>query len=288
MTILTAHHPKKDRLFRQSLRPAGMMFGVVKSDYETVWEEKMPDGSPVTIHRMSRNDRNEILNGVPIGANWGRQSGDALPATARFSDDRPVMLTCQLQRWIFDVNWRKAQNIQTAMENFSSLFRGNRFMTNRGGSDFGDCINNPNADPPFEFWAQPMMCGGGLFRLIEITPDDYLVEAIHPNTPNIEKFTEEKYPWLWFIATLSARVRLEDDKGNVIGWERWYQEPFHQFGERVRIPVFGYIPHPGATVTGFVNRLPKFRGRILGKTEPVPNPFIMRDKRDIPNPYRYF
>ena len=91
-----------------------------------------------------------------------------------------------------------------------------------------------------------------------------------------------------FTPTLSARKQLKNAKGYVTGYETWYQEPMHFFGEGMRVPVFGFIPDARATVTGFVNRLPKYRGRLLEAGELVPNPFVMRDGRVLKNPYEGF
>ncbi len=267
-------------------RPAGMRFGVVKSDYDTTWTEQDKNGVMRTITKLDRNSRNEILALKPQGTGYDAPAGQAVPATARFSDDKPVSMPCNLQWWLFDMNKDKAPTLARAKADWASCFRNNVWMSNNSGTwTRHDCINE-NGMPDF-LQVQPMMTGGAVFRYIGETAKDYLVEAINPLV-NYVKFTPELYPWLFFTPTLSARKQLKDEKGYVTGYETWYQEPMHFFGEKMRVPVFGFIPDARATVTGFVNRLPKFRGRLLEAGELVPNPFVMRDGRALLNPYEGF
>ncbi len=267
-------------------RPAGMKFGVVKSDYDTIWTERDVNGVMRPITKMDRNSRNEILAGKPQGSGYNAPSGHAVPATARFTDDTPASMPCDLQWWLFNMNKSKAPTLARAKADWASCFRDNVWMSNNSGTwTRHDCINE-NGLPDF-LQVQPMMTGGAVFRYIGETAKDYLVEAINPLV-NYVKFTPELYPWLFFTPTLSARKQLKDAKGYVTGYETWYQEPMHFFGEKMRVPAFGFIPDARATVTGFVNRLPKFRGRLLGDAELVPNPFVMRDGRALQNPYAGF
>lgn len=287
MMHLTLHSPFGDVAMKSLRRPAEMSFGVVLPDYETAWNEKLPDGSPITITSVDRNTLNEIRNGKTIGSNWGRPAGDALPATARFTDDTPVLATCELQWSMYRANAYKAKDEATAKANFKSLFSDDRFATNRSGTGtYGDCINTPNADPKPEFQIQPLLCGGALFRIVDEGVDFWLVEAINPLV-SFESFYLE-CEWLSYVPTTSARNKIVDDKNNLIRWEMFYQEPFFQFGENFRMPVFGFIKNNKATVTGYCNILPKFRGRRLGDFEPVPHPYIMRDGRKPPHPYKDF
>lgn len=268
-------------------RPAGMKFGVVLPDYETVWVERDVYGVLRTLKKLDRNSRNEILNGQKQGSGYNAPSGEAVPATARFSDDRPVEMPCDLQWWLFDMNKSKAPSLARAKADWASCFRDNVWMSNNSGTwSRHDCINE-NGLPDF-LQVQPMMTGGAVFRYIGETAKDYLVEAINPKVNLYKDITPEAYPWLLFTPTLSARRQIKDAKNYVTGYETWYQEPMHFFGEKMRVPVFGFIPDARATVTGFVNRLPKFRGRLLGDAELVPNPFVMRDGRVLKNPYEGF
>lgn len=274
-------------LVSKLLRPAGMKFGVVLPDYETVWVERDIYGVLRTLKKLDRNSRNEILNGQKQGSGYNAPSGEAVPATARFSDDRPVEMPCDLQWWMFDMNKSKAPSLTRAKADWASCFRDNVWMSNNSGTwSRHDCINE-NGLPDF-LQVQPMMTGGAVFRYIGETAKDYLVEAINPKVNPYKDITPEAYPWLLFTPTLSARRQIKDKKGYVSGYETWYQEPMHFFGEKMRVPVFGFIPDARATVTGFVNRLPKFRGRLLGDAELVPNPFVMRDGRAFKNPYEGF
>lgn len=268
-------------------RPAGMKFGWVLPDYETVWHEKDIHEQLLTITKMDRNSRNEILLGQKQGSGYDAPSGHAVPATARFSDDTPAPMDCELQWWLFDMNKNFAPTLARAKADWASCWRDNVWATNNSGTwSRHDCINE-NGKPDF-LQMQPMMCGGSLFRYIGETAKDYLVEALNPDINFLNQYTPQAYPWLFFTPTLSARKQIKDGKGYVTGYETWYQEPMHFFGERMKVPVFGFIPDARATVTGFVNRLPKFRARLLGLSEPVPNPYIMRDGRRLQNPYEGF
>ena len=68
--------------------------------------------------------------------------------------------------------------------------------------------------------------------------------------------------------------------------EEWYNEPFSQYAENAVVPVFGFVSD-ARSVTGWANVIEKYRVRILGTTEAVPNPFIIRG-RVKPNPYEGF
>jgi hypothetical protein len=270
-----------------SKRPSNMTFGWVLPDYDTVWVEKDVNDNLLTLKRLDRNSRSEILLGKKQGSGYNAASGKAVPATARFSDDTPAKMPCDLQWWLFDLNKTKAPSLERAKADWASCFRDNAWITNNTGTwTRQDCINE-NGLPPY-LQAQPMMCGGSVYREVGETSKDWIVEAINPDVVDYQKYTPEEYPWLFFTPKLSARVRLEDAKGNVLGFECWYEEPMHFFGERMQMAVFGFIPDKRATVTGYVNRLPKFRGRRLGQYEAVPNPYIMRDGRQLKNPYEGF
>ena len=268
-------------------RPAGMKFGVVLPDYDTTWIERDVYGVVRTLTKLDRNSRNEILLGKPQGVGYNAPSGQAVPATARFSDDRPASMPCHLQWWLFDMNKSKASTLARAKADWASCWRDNVWATNNSGTwSRHDCINE-NGLPDY-MQMQPMMAGGGLWRYVGETSKDWLVEAINPLFNDYTLYTPESHPWLFFTPTLSARKQLKDAKGYVTGYETWYQEPMHFFGERMRVPVFGFIPDMRATLTGYVNRLPKYRGRLLGADELVPNPFVMRDGRVLQNLYEGF
>lgn len=268
-------------------RPAGMTFGVVKSDYDTTWIEKDVHDEVRTLTKLDRNSRNEILAGNKQGSGYNAPSGQAVPATARFTDDRPASMPCHLQWWLFDMNKSKAPTLERAKADWASCFRDNVWMSNNSGTwSRHDCINE-NGLPDY-LQVQPMMTGGALWRYIGETSKDYLVEAINPLFNDYTLYTPESHPWLFFTPTLSARKQLKDGKGYVTGYETWYQEPMHFFGEKMHVPVFGFIPDARATVTGFVNKLPKFRARLLKEGELVSNPFVMRDGRVLVNPYNGF
>jgi hypothetical protein len=181
-------------------RPAGMKFGVVLPDYETVWVERDVYGVLRTLKKLDRNSRNEILNGQKQGSGYNAPSGEAVPATARFSDDRPVEMPCDLQWWLFDMNKSKAPSLARAKADWASCFRDNVWMSNNSGTwSRHDCINE-NGLPDF-LQVQPMMTGGAVFRYIGETAKDYLVEAINPK---VNDFTHYITPEVSSLAVLHA------------------------------------------------------------------------------------
>lgn len=251
-------------------------FGVVNPDYDQIWDV---DHNYVT--KVSRPSRNKVPYDVP--------GGRALPATARFFDDTPVKFTCELQEWVHSICCERLASASDLNKKnwFQSLWRGNAFMSNYAGTDTRkNCIGMTNLGADFP-QVQPMATGGTLLLILGENKvrgmDCYIFEAINP----LEKFHvyhPKKHKWLFFEPTLSARAPLYDDKGYIVGYEEWYQEPFHHYDEKTIIPIFSFIRDERSS-TGWVNILDKRRVRILQNDEPVPNPYVLRDGRKIPNPY---
>jgi hypothetical protein len=263
-------------------RPEGVL-AIVNNDYDQVWVND--DGSTVT--KVSRNTRNGVAYGAP--------SGKAVPATARFRDDRFVVFDCPLQHWIHELCCERIPN-RTEDEKkawFRGCFRDNVWMSNFAGTwSREDCINKTLVGSGFP-QLQPMATGGSLLRVIGETrltgTDCYLVEAINP-LAEYRLYHPSTHPWLFFEPTLSARYWVEmepaDDghPNKTMKRQEWYQEPMHFYAENTVMAVFGFTADSRSS-TGWVNVVPMYRCRILGADESVPNPYIMRYGRMRANPY---
>lgn len=247
-------------------------FLVINPDYDQNWGVDFN-----YAYHVSRNTRNK----VPYGA----VSGLAVPATARFTDDRFVYFVCDLQYWLHGINAGRAPGVgeERLKADFKSCFRDNAWITNYAGTfTREDCINGSNIGYGWP-QIQPMSVGGAVHRLVDETRLDYLIEAINPQV-NFRDYHPTTHWWLFYRPTISAREWIFDSKKNVIERREWFNEPMHFYAENMVMAVFGFIPHAGSS-TGFVNRVPKYRCRILGAFESIPNPFIMRFGRSMPNPY---
>lgn len=263
-------------------RPPGD-YVIVKNDYDQVWTEH---GG---ITRVSRNTRNGVAYNAP--------SGKAVPATARFTDDRFVSFVCDLQYWIHDLCSARVPNATQEQLGtwFKTCFRDNVWMSNFAGTwTRQDCINGTNVGTGFP-QLQPMATGGSLLKVVGETGTDYLIEAINP-LAEYRRYNPQSHRWLFFEPTLSARWWLEFEDlstaqnkahpDKTTKRQEWYQEPMHFYNENTVMAVFGFIQNSRST-TGWVNRVPKMRCRVLGD-EAVPNPFIMRFGRKKRNPYEGF
>lgn len=259
------------------------LFGIVKLDYDQVWE----DGKT----KVSRNTR----NGVPYHA----VSGRAVPATCRFVDDTSVKANCEIQQWMFELcSLRTGISLGKRKSDWSSLTRDNAYITNFAGSwSRHDCINNTLPDEDF-IQFQPMVCGGSLLKIVAENSKVYFIESINPFVDYMS-YEPDTHKWLFYEPTLSARYWVEEEKKDKVKFandnhsdkttprQEWYNEPFHHFGEMVLLPVMGMIKDNRSS-TGFVNTVDKSRVRILGENEAVPNPFIMRFRRSRKNFYEGF
>ena len=248
---------------------------IVNPDYQQKW----------TGFKVNELASRPTRNGIAYNA----VSGQGLPATARFVDDTPVKFVRDLQYWVHGLCSENA-SISDAEKKaaFRSLWRDNAWMSNFAGTwSRADYINN-NGLPP-EIQIQPMATGGALLRVVGETrvkqTDCLLIEAINP-TKAYNPYHPRTHPWLFFRPTLSVRQWIFDNKNNVIRKEEWYNEPFSQYAENAVVPVFGFVSD-ARSVTGWANVIEKYRVRILGTTEAVPNPFIIRG-RVKPNPYEGF
>lgn len=262
------------------------VFSVVNLDYDQQWGADFDNA-----FHVSRNTRNRI----PYGA----ISGKAVPATCRFKDDTFLYMTCEIQYWLHALSSERSPQIPEARrkQDFRSLYRANAYITNNAGTDNRqDCVNGTGEGkglPQF----QPMVTGGTLLKIVDETSKEYLIEAINPNVSR--DYRPETHLWLFYPPTISARYWINEEKKNLLDYnndnhpdkitpkQEWYNEPFHYYAENTILPVVGFIPN-GNSSTGFVNRVDKFRVRLLGLSEPVPNPFVMRFGRAKQNPYKGF
>lgn len=269
--------PKRDGLFL-----------LVKNDYDQVW----PDHGNIT--RVSRNTRNGVAYGAP--------SGTAVPATARFVDDRFVEFTCPLQHWIHNLCKEKVRGWtdEELGKTFLSCFRDNVWMSNKAGTwSREDCINKTNIGTGWP-QLQPMATGGSLLKFVAQgrvkNEDVYYIEAINPLAEYLI-YRPETHPWLFFYPSLSARWWKDREdltaEKNILHLDKttprqeWYQEPMHFYSENTVMAVFGFIADARSS-TGWVNIVQANRCRFLGDDEPVPNPWIMRFGRTKSNPYEGF
>lgn len=290
MISLKLEYPYRTVTFeKRKGRPSGI-FGVVNPDYEQVWNIPNYDNQMVTLKRLDRNSRNEILAGKKQGTGYNAPSGQSVPATARFLDDTFVEFTKDLQEWFHYVLNGGKTGYDQAKKDFSNMFRDNAMMTNFAGSwSRADYINN-NGKPPY-IQIQPMVSGGDVLKIVDEVSHKrqpaFLVEAINPkDSYNI--YSPETHRYLFFRPKNSARVKVLDEKGYITGYKMWYQEPSSSwYGEKVEVPVFGFIKNSKSS-TGWCNLIEKSRVRLLSENEPVPNPYIMRDGRQMENPYSNF
>lgn len=277
VTIHKKEKPKRDGTFL-----------IVKNDYDQVW----PDHNNIT--RVSRNTRNGVAYNAP--------SGKAVPATARFVDDRFVNFTCDLQEWIHGLCAERVPNASQQQLGtwFRTCFRDNVWMSNFAGTwTRQDCINGTNIGTGWP-QLQPMATGGSLLRFVAQgrvkNEDVFYIEAINP-LDQYSIYHPDKDIGLFFYPSLSARwwkefedLTSEQNKAHldkVTLKQEWYQEPMHFYSENTVMAVFGFIPDNRSS-TGWVNIVQANRCRFLGSDEPVPNPWIMRFGRTKPNPYEGF
>lgn len=277
MKTLIVDYPSLDLKFEKlSLsRPSGT-YGIVNPDYEQVWE-----GYKVN-KKASRPTRN--------GISYFAVSGKGLPATARFADDKFVNFTKDIQFWLHNICSEKIPNETEdyKKKSFKSHFRDNAYITNFSGTNTrADYINENNMPPYIQI--QPMVTGGSLVKIIgEYRKDYWMIESINPED-DYKTYHPDFHKWLFFRPTISVRNWLFDGKGNVVSKEEWYNEPFDDYRENTIIPIFGFINvGKNKSSTGYANIISKSRVRVLENEAPIPNPFILRNGRTIPNPYSGF
>lgn len=274
-------------------RPEGT-YGIVNPDYNQVWKLADKFGKMLTLKNLDRNSRNEILQGKKQGSGYNAPSGQSVPATARFLDDKFVNFFEQLQDWFhYTLNAGKTSDAQ-AKKDFANCFRDNAWMTNNAGTWTRADYINKNGKPPY-IQLQPMATGGDVLRIIgEISykrQPALVFEAINPEY-NFMNYLASTHRWLFFRPKNSARVQLKDKKGYVVGYNTWYSEPSNSwYGEKMEVPIFGFIKASNLglqSTTGWCNIIEKTRVRILKTGEAIPNPYIMRDGRIMENPYENF
>jgi hypothetical protein len=243
------------------LVPTSGVYGVVKLDYDQQWPaEQIPD--PTRRFHVSRPTRNNAPRYTK-----------GLPATARFLDDKIVVMTEEIQRWMFGMCWNSVPGMTEyeAKQSWRSLTADDRYITNFAGSTTkADYINGTNIDKgPMNL--VPMGTGGTILKIIGednnfFGEDCWIFEAINM-LGNFKKFTPLTHPWLFYQPTNSVRVEIMKPNGV---WSGAYREdksdPLPQFRGKSIVPV--------VNVGKSYNYLPKWRIRILSPGEPFPSPFV--------------
>lgn len=264
----------------QPVQKRAGVFGVVNPDYEQIW-----DSAEFRFYkRVSRNTRNGIAYSANVPSSYGA------PATARFSDDTPVKFFKDLQLWVHALcSENSGQSEADNKKDFASMFRDNAFMSNFAGTWTRADYVNENGLPP-EIQLQPMSTGGNLLKVIGETTfrqlPHYIVEAINPNV-EFRRYHPSTHPWLFFRPTISVREWIPNGKGDWLEKREYFNEPFDDYGENAVLPVFGFR-YDVRSSTKYTNIILKSRVRVLGATEPVPNPYRLRFGRMKPNPYAGF
>lgn len=227
-------------------------FGIVKADYDQLWE----DGT----FRKSRPSR----NGSSL-TTYG------LPATARFivgSGDEYVSLHQDLQVWMHNLCKARVPSIgeQEAKDSWKSLMWGGRYITDFAGSDQNaDYINGTHLDvEPMKL--KPSVTGGALLKIKGERNLGgyacYIVEAIDP-TGDYRQYSPATHPHLFFEPTISRREQI------ITRWHaliEYLSIPFPQYRDNTILPVF-------AMAGMNENYLPKFRVKVLDEYEPTPSPY---------------
>lgn len=229
-------------------------------------------------------------------------SGQAVPATATFLNDRNVDFTCELQYWLHQLSCENSglsPDSEQAKTSFASMYRDNAWITNYAGTwTREDCINKRNIGAGWP-QIQPMGCGGTLLlingEIRKFGEDAWLVDAINPEF-EYKKYHPSTHKGLFYTATQSKRVwfnkdgiRLEKvpDNGdkNPVRKDEFYQEPLWFYAEKSIMAIFGFIQNSKSS-TGWSAAIQKWRTNVLQSGEAVPNPYIMADGRLLPNPYK--
>lgn len=256
------------------------VFGIIKPDFEQVW-----DSNEFRYYRrVSRNTRNGVAYSETVKSSYGA------PATARFADDTPVKFFKELQFWVHGLcSERSGQSEEDNKKDFRSMWRDNAFMSNFAGTNTRADYVNDNGLPP-EIQIQPMSTGGNLLRIVGETTHRqvpcYVFEAINPNV-EFRGYHPIAHKWLFFYPTISVRQWIKDNKGGWLEKREYFNEPFDDYGENAVIPVFGFR-YDLRSSTKYTNIIEKTRVRLLAPTEPVPNPYLLRDGRKKENPFKGF
>lgn len=235
-------------------------YGVVKLDYDQQWPSSVVE-KPNLRFRVSRPTRNSAA-----------RKTKGLPATARFKDDRTVVLTKDLQEWIHKLCWDKAPGMseKEAKNAWRSLMADDRYTTNYAGSQTrADYVNGTRlSERPIEL--QPMTTGGAILKILReqryFGEDCYVFEAIN-SLGDYRQYNPTDHPHLFYRPSNSVRVEINDSRGRWTGtWRENKSDPFPQYLGQAIIPIFG--------VGQSENYLPKWRVRILQQGEAWPSPFV--------------
>jgi len=239
-------------------------FGVIKLDYDMVWE-----GGKTHVSRPTRNGMTHDTS-QPVPRGVARRDG--LPATAPFMVYEPdVIMTSQIQYWIHLLCWgRSGQSEADAKNSWRQLMADDKFTTNKAGSTtHADFINRTNLDK------DPMrlmrLATGGAVLKITGSKNIYGVECLEFSAidaaGDFRQYTPDKFPWLFYQPTNSVREEILNERGV---WNGSFCEnisdPFPQYNGRAILPImsvgypFGYIA--------------KDRVRILADDEAFPSPFV--------------
>lgn len=236
------------------------VYGVVYLDYDQVWPTFVIDEESRrrNVSRPTRNNAARYTKG--------------LPATAKFLDDRVVVMTPDIQLWMHELCREQVPSMPAdlARNSWKSLMADDRYITNFAGSTTrADYINGTNLDrEPMALL--PMSTGGAIKKIIGETriagQDCWIFEAID-SLGNYRQYHPLTHPWLFYRPTNSVRVELVNSNGV---WTGGYREnksdPLPQYDDKSIIPIFN--------VGKSENYLPKWRIRILNAGEQWPSPFV--------------
>ncbi len=244
------------------------------NDYDQQWPDYIVTNSKLRFH-VSRPTRNEAPRGIK-----------GLPAVARFIIDDYVDMTEDIQLWMHNLCWSLSPSIteQQAKYSWSSLMKGDRFITNRYGSDTNaDYVNEKNLDNE-NMRLQPSACGGTILKITgekRISGEDCWEFDAIDCLGNYKQYNLIDNWYMFYRPSNSVRIEIWIDKnGNLFEstssnptgsqWTGKYREnksdPFPQYINNSIIPIFA--------VGNNKNYLPKWRIRILQPNE-HPNPFVL-------------
>lgn len=184
------------------------------------------------------------------GANYKQGQRAGLPDTWQIvgrttAENDFVRLRSNLQYLWYDECKKRAPLIDVDA-NFNSLTKGDKFQTNRFGSDtchvYPTGKNEDKEDMRYFtlVTAEAILEIAGLpafFARTWHTPF-WCIDASKP----VSSFTPDKYPYRWYVPYNSIRNPIKDVNGNWIGiYDESIVEPFGQFNGRAIVPI--YMPN---------------------------------------------
>lgn len=226
------------------------VYGAVKYDHEQRW----PDGKSY-ISRPTRTNSPRSVKG--------------LPATARFVVDTLVNMTPDIQIWMHRLSCEAAgldPESAEAKNSWRGLMQGNRFITNKMGSDtHADYVNWRNIGKD-NMKLQPMACGAAVLRIVgrAVIKGEacYKFEAIN-SLGNYRQYHPSTHPHLFYNPTNSVRAEILNKRGKWDGtWNERISEAFHWYDGHSVIPIFA--------VDSDYNYIQTWRVRLLADGEAWP------------------